>query len=135
GALRRLPRFDLDQRPPPGAAGQCRARWAIRPGLEVGTMAAKGVEVRAAFADAMTLVCALLGAVIGLALMLSSRDPAMAFHGFVFVVGGALAAIYVLKISFEAAGPGQGDGEFMDGPHQVGHRGRALLGYCRLSGR
>jgi hypothetical protein len=80
-------------------------KQAIRSGLEVGTMPAKGVEERAAFADAMTLLCALIGAFIGLGIMLASRDAAMAFHGLIFLVAGALAAIFVLKLSFETTAP------------------------------
>jgi len=59
---------------------------AMSSGLEVGTMPAKGVEERAAFADAMTLLCALIGASLGLGIMLASPDAGMAFHGLIFVV-------------------------------------------------
>jgi cytochrome c oxidase cbb3-type subunit 1 len=82
-------------------------------------MPAKGIEERAAFADAMTLLCALIGAAVGLGVMLASRDPAMAFHGFVFLVAGALAAIFVLKLSFETTAPSQPNSEYMDGPIKV----------------
>jgi len=92
---------------------------AMSSGLEVGTMAAKGVEERAAFADAMTLLCALIGASLGLGIMLASPDAAMAFHGLIFVVAGALAAIFVLKLSFETPAPAQSNGEYMDGPIKV----------------
>src|SRR5262245_17960594 len=101
---RRAASVDLDQRQYVGTAAQCRAQRGVA-GLEVGAMPAKGVEERAAFADAMTLLCALIGAAIGLAIMLSSRDAAMAFHGFVFDVAGALAAIFILKTSFETSAP------------------------------
>jgi len=83
-----------------------------------GVMAAKGVEERAAFGDAMALMGALFGAAIGLAVMLSARDPAMAFHGLLFVVAGTLAGIFVLKSAFEPDGPFAGDG-YMDGPIKV----------------
>ena len=82
-------------------------------------MPARGVEERAAFADAMTLIGALLGAAIGLAVMFGSRDPAMAFHGLLFVVAGALAAVFILKTSFEGGTSAQGRGEYMDGPIKV----------------
>ena len=56
-------------------------------------MPARGVEERAAFADAMALIGALAGAAIGLAVLFGSRDPAMAFHGLLFVLAGGLAAL------------------------------------------
>src|SRR5262249_10281592 len=80
--------------------------------VEAGAMPAKGVEERAAFADAMMLLCALIGAAVGLAVMLASRDAAMAFHGFIFLVAGALAAIFVLKLSFETTAPSQPNSEY-----------------------
>ena len=82
-------------------------------------MPAKGVEERAAFADAMTLLCTLIGAAVGLGIMLASRDAAMAFHGFIFFVAGALAAIFVLKLSFETPAPAQPNSGYLDGPIKV----------------
>jgi len=82
-------------------------------------MAAKGVEERAAFADAMALIGALIGAAIGLAVMLSARDPAMVFHGLLFVVAGTLAGICVLNSAFATDGPLQANGLYMDGPIKV----------------
>jgi cytochrome c oxidase cbb3-type subunit 1 len=82
-------------------------------------MPARGVEERAAFADAMALIGALIAAAVGLGVMLASRDAAMAFHGLIFVVAGALAAIFVLKISFETTAPLQPNGAYMDGPIKV----------------
>jgi hypothetical protein len=70
-------------------------------------MPAKGVEERAAFADAMMVIGALAGVAIGLFVLFGSRDPAMAFHGLLFVVAGVLAAIFVVKSSFENEGPSQ----------------------------
>jgi hypothetical protein len=78
-------------------------------------MPAKGVEERAAFADAMTLLCALIGAAVGLGILLASRDAAMAFHGLIFLVAGALATIFVLQLSFETAAPAP-TSQYMDGP-------------------
>src|SRR6266513_268110 len=82
-------------------------------------MPARGVEERAAFADAMTVVGALAGVAIGLFVLFGSRDPAMAFHGLLFVVAGALAAIFVVKSSFENGGPQNPREEYMDGPIKV----------------
>ena len=82
-------------------------------------MPARGVEERAAFADAMALIGALLGAAIGLAVLFGSRDPAMAFHGALFVLAGALAAVFVVKTSFEGGPSAQASEEYMDGPIKV----------------
>ena len=43
----------------------------------------------------------------------------MAFHGLLFVVAGVLAAIFVLKISFQSAGPSDARDDYMDGPIKV----------------
>ncbi len=51
-------------------------------------MAAPGVEERAAFADAMALIGAVMGAGLGLALLFGSRDSGMAFHGLLFLLAG-----------------------------------------------
>jgi cytochrome c oxidase cbb3-type subunit 1 len=82
-------------------------------------MPTSGVEERAAFADAMALIGALIGAAVGLFVLFGSRDPAMAFHGLLFVVAGVLAAIFVLKISFQSAGPSDARDDYMDGPIKV----------------
>ena len=82
-------------------------------------MPARGVEERAAFADAITLIGALIGVAIGLFVLFGSRDPAMAFHGLLFVVAGALAAIFVLKISFQTPTPSETHEDYMDGPIKV----------------
>jgi len=82
-------------------------------------MPAKGVEERAAFADAMTVIGALAGAAIGLFILFGSHDPAMAFHGLLFVVAGALAAIFVVKSSFDRGRPPDASDEYMDGPIKV----------------
>jgi hypothetical protein len=82
-------------------------------------MAARGVEERAAFADAMTLIGALIGAAIGLAVMLSARDGAMAFHGLLFLIAGTLAGICVLNSAFATDGPCKANGLYVDGPIKV----------------
>ena len=56
---------------------------------------------------------------IGLFLLFGSRDPAMAFHGLLFVVAGVLAAIFVLKISFQSANSADARDDYMDGPIKV----------------
>ena len=43
----------------------------------------------------------------------------MAFHGLLFAVGGALAAIFVVKSSFESGAPPDGRDDYMDGPIKV----------------
>ena len=61
-----------------------------------------GAQERAAFADALAVLGAALGAVIGLMLIIGTRNSAMAFHGALFVAAGVLAAVFILKKSFEA---------------------------------
>ena len=63
-------------------------------------MAAPGVVERAAFSDAMALIGAVIGAAIGLVLLVGSRDPGMAFHGLLFLLAGVVAAVFVLQGSF-----------------------------------
>src|SRR6478672_471391 len=82
-------------------------------------MPAKGVEERAAFADAMTMIGACAGAAIGLVVMLGSRDAGMAFHGLLFVVAGVLGAVMVLKGSFDSESASAARDEYMDGPIKV----------------
>ena len=60
-------------------------------------MAAPGVVERAAFSDAMALIGAVMGAAIGLVLLVGSRDPGMAFHGLLFLLAGVAAAVFVLQ--------------------------------------
>jgi cytochrome c oxidase cbb3-type subunit I len=82
-----------------------------------------GVEVsqeRAAFADVMTMFGAVIGAVIGLALMLGSNDSGMAFHGFLLLLAGVIAAGVIVHQSLNHnADPSDTDGYF-DGPIKVG---------------
>src|SRR6188508_1639169 len=85
-------------------------------------MAVPGVEERAAFSDAMALIGALMGAAIGLALLIASRDPGMAFHGLLFLLAGLVAAVFVLQRSFgdEARDALRDTPEnYMDGPIRV----------------
>jgi len=58
----------------------------------------------------------------------------MAFHGFIFLVAGALAAMFVLKLFFETTAPAP-NSEYMDGSHQGCRHRRADLGDCWLPGR
>jgi cytochrome c oxidase cbb3-type subunit I len=77
-------------------------------------------QERAAFADVMTMLGAVVGAFLGLALMLGSQDTGMRFHGFLFLVAGAAAAIVVVHQAFaENAAPSATSG-YMDGPIKVG---------------
>ena len=91
-------------------------------------MTARPAEDNAPFADAMMLFGAAGIAVLGLVVALTSADSAMAFHGFVFLVAGVLAAIAILNISFrdspilEAARP------YMDGPIKVATIAAVLWG-------
>jgi cytochrome c oxidase cbb3-type subunit I len=82
-----------------------------------------GVQVsqeRAAFADVMTMFGAVVGAVIGLALMLGSNDSGMAFHGFLLLLAGVIAAGVIVHQSLNHnADPSDTDGYF-DGPIKVG---------------
>jgi cytochrome c oxidase cbb3-type subunit I len=82
-----------------------------------------GVQVsqeRAAFADVVSMLGAVVGAAIGLALMLGSHDSGMVFHGFLFLLAGAAAAAVIVHRSFnESAGSGDAEGYF-DGPIKVG---------------
>ena len=98
-------------------------------------MPTSGVEERAAFADAMALIGALIGAAVGLFVLFGSRDPAMAFHGLLFVVAGVLAAIFVLKISFQSAGAGRRARRLHGRPHQGCDHRRRVLGHRRLRRR
>ena len=82
-----------------------------------------GVQVsqeRAAFADVMTMFGAVVGAVIGLALMLGSNDSGMAFHGFLLLLAGAIAAAVIVHQSLnDSARPSNTD-DYFDGPIKVG---------------
>jgi cytochrome c oxidase cbb3-type subunit 1 len=82
-----------------------------------------GVQVsqeRAAFADVMTVFGAAAGAVIGLALMLGSNDSGMAFHGFLLLLAGVIAAAVIVHQSLnDSAEPSNTDG-YLDGPIKVG---------------
>jgi cytochrome c oxidase cbb3-type subunit 1 len=86
-------------------------------------MASTGIEERAAFTDAMSLLGSIGVAVIG-ALLMGSHDSGMAFHGFLFLAAGALAAISILTLSFDSNGlskvPSEvGEPGYTDGPIKV----------------
>ncbi|MET0193550.1 MAG: cytochrome-c oxidase, cbb3-type subunit I, partial [Hyphomicrobiaceae bacterium] len=85
-------------------------------------MAAPGVVERAAFSDAMALIGAVLGAGMGLVLLIASRDPGMAFHGLLFLLAGVVGAVFVLHSSFgQTARDALRDTpeDYMDGPIRV----------------
>ena len=97
-------------------------------------MPKRAIEEWTAFADAMTLLGAVLSAAMGLILLLGSRDPGMAFHGLLFLVAGALAAILILLHSFDSSpkveGPDERNGPaYVDGPDQGRHHRRGSLGH------
>ena len=76
-------------------------------------MAITQVE-RSAFGDSMAILVAIIFAILGVVIGLGSPDPAMAFHGWVFTAGAAIAAIYVLSQMFkERVGDTSG---YLDGP-------------------
>ncbi len=82
-------------------------------------MAATRVEERAAFTDAMALIGATGIVAIGLFVILGSRHPAMIFHGLLFLLAGAAAAMFILSVSFSKPDwHGQAD-EYVDGPIKV----------------
>jgi cytochrome c oxidase cbb3-type subunit 1 len=76
-------------------------------------------EEGAAFADAMMLIGSLIVAFGGLALMFASSDPGMAFHGLIFLLAGAIAAVLVLQISFHDDALLEAKSPYMDGPIKV----------------
>jgi cytochrome c oxidase cbb3-type subunit 1 len=76
-------------------------------------------EDTAAFADAMMLLGALIVGGGGLALMLASNDSGMAFHGLLFLLAAAVAAIVILQISFRDDAALEANAGFMDGPIKV----------------
>ncbi|MGE0848462.1 MAG: cytochrome-c oxidase, cbb3-type subunit I [Hyphomicrobiaceae bacterium] len=73
---------------------------------------------KAAFADAMMLLGALIVAVGGLVLLLVSEDSGMAFHGLLFLIAALLAAVAILQISFDDE-PREAETAYMDGPIRV----------------
>jgi cytochrome c oxidase cbb3-type subunit 1 len=73
---------------------------------------------KAAFADAMMLLGALIVAVGGLVLLLVSGDSGMAFHGLLFLIAALLAAVAILQISFDDE-PREAETTYMDGPIRV----------------
>jgi cytochrome c oxidase cbb3-type subunit 1 len=82
-----------------------------------------GVQVsqeRAAFADVMTVFGAAAGAVIGLALMLGSNDSGMAFHGFLLLLAGVIAAAVIVHQSLNDSADTSNTNGYLDGPIKVG---------------
>jgi cytochrome c oxidase cbb3-type subunit 1 len=82
-------------------------------------MGAPGGEERAAFADAMASLGALIGAGVGLVLLLGSRDAGMSFHGLLFMLAGLVAAAFILQRSFDGSEPPEAPSDYMDGPIRV----------------
>jgi cytochrome c oxidase cbb3-type subunit 1 len=76
-------------------------------------------EDNRAIVDALALIGAVGAAILGLLVSLVSRDPAMSFHGLLFLVAGAVAAIVILEVSFHDDSRLDTKGEYMDGPIRV----------------
>ena len=91
-------------------------------------MAAAGSEERTAFAEVMAVVAAVLCAAVGLLVMISSRDPGMAFHGLLFLAAGGIAAIVILSKSFDRGRPFEASNDYMDGPIKVATIAAVLWG-------
>jgi cytochrome c oxidase cbb3-type subunit 1 len=72
---------------------------------------------RQAIADGLAVLAAAAVAILGIALMLGSPEPAMAFHGLLLTVGAVLAAFAVLGL-IGAGQPASPDAYF-DGPIKV----------------
>jgi cytochrome c oxidase cbb3-type subunit 1 len=84
-------------------------------------MRVQGVEDRAAFADVMATLGATAVAAMGLALLIGSHDSGMAFHGLLFLLAGAGAAIFILTRAFgDDPTMAERRGDYMDGPIKVG---------------
>ena len=103
-------------------------------------MAARGLDERAAFADAMAVAGAALAAAIGLVLLIGSHDAAFAFHGLLFLAAGVIAAIVILSLSFGDKGARlrwmtTATSELRGRTDQGRHHRRRHLGHCRLRGR
>jgi hypothetical protein len=72
-----------------------------------------------AFADAMMLLGAVVVGSAGLLVLLLSHDAGMAFHGLLFLIAAAAAAMLVLQISFHDESALEVDGPYVDGPIEV----------------
>jgi cytochrome c oxidase cbb3-type subunit 1 len=82
-------------------------------------MTARPAEDNSVVADAMMLLGAAGIAILGLIVLVTSADSALAFHGFVFLVAGVLAAITILHISFHDDSALEANRSYMDGPIKV----------------
>src|SRR3990172_3408499 len=91
-------------------------------------MATTAVNERAAFADVMALIGAMGTAAIGLFLALSSQQPAMAFRGLLFLVGGVVAVVFILNVSFGKSDWHPPADEYLDGPIKVATVAAVLWG-------
>ncbi|MBU2534168.1 MAG: hypothetical protein KKB37_15615, partial [Alphaproteobacteria bacterium] len=62
-------------------------------------------EEHLAISDVLAVLSAGLVLALGAILAIGSSDPAMAFHGVLFVIAGGVGAIYVLGETFGAGQP------------------------------
>jgi cytochrome c oxidase cbb3-type subunit 1 len=93
-----------------------------------GFMTTRAPEDNAVIADAMMLLGAAGMAILGLIVLVTSADSAMAFHGFVFLAAGALAATVILHISFHEDSVLAANSPYMDGPIKVATIAAVLWG-------
>src|SRR5689334_6234506 len=82
-------------------------------------MVARLAEDNTAVADAMAVLAALLVGAAGLVLSISTGHGGMAFHGLLFLAGGALAGSFVLTKSFAKADWHAALTPYLDGPIRV----------------
>ncbi len=71
-----------------------------------------------AFFDVLALIGSIAGIVIGLIFAVAGRDQVIAFHGWLFAAASALAAVYLIKQTFES-GEEREDNGYFDGPVRV----------------
>ena len=98
-------------------------------------MAARGLDERAAFADAMAVAGAALAAAIGLVLLIGSHDAAFAFHGLLFLARGRHCGHRHPEPLFRRQGPGRAARRVRGRTDQGRHHRSRHLGHCRLRGR
>src|SRR5262245_32161054 len=91
-------------------------------------MTVRPAENNAPVADATMLLGSAGIATFGLVVALTSADSAMAFHGFVFLAAGVIAAIVILDISFRDSPVLESDRPYMDGPIKLATVAAVLWG-------